>query len=148
MVGGDPNTCPPLTVAEVEHWYAQICTEPLHWIIEAESRCVGTARLHSLDHHNRRARYAIGIFGPALWGKGYGTEATRLVLEYAFTVLNLHRVDLNVLSFNHRAIACYRRCGFVQEGVEREGAFIGGEWHTDVRMSILEHEWQTVAAAP
>ena len=40
-----------------------------------------------------------------------------------------------------RAISCYEKCGFVQEGVEREGAFIGGEWHSDVLMSMLKSEW-------
>ncbi len=142
MVGADPGTCPPMTVAEVEEWYEQLCSEPLQWAIEAKGRCIGTARLHSLDQQNRRARYAIGIFDRAMWSRGYGTEATQLVLDYAFSVLSLHRVDLRVLSFNQRAIACYARCGFVHEGVEREGAFIGGEYQSDVLMSLLEQEWR------
>jgi len=147
MVGGNPNVCPPLTLDEVKSWYAQMCSEPLHWIIEVDQRCIGTARLHQLDPENRRARYAIGIFDPAMWGKGLGTEATRLVLGYAFDVLRLHRVDLRVLAFNQRAIACYEKCGFVQEGIEREGVFIGGEWQSDVLMSILEQEYRQFQAA-
>ncbi|SFC50117.1 GNAT family N-acetyltransferase [Tropicimonas isoalkanivorans] len=54
--------------------------------------------------------------------------------------MGLHRVDLRVLSFNTRAIACYRACGFVHEGTEREAAFIDGEWHDDWIMGILSHE--------
>jgi ribosomal-protein-alanine N-acetyltransferase len=141
MVGGDPRTLPPLTPAEVEAWYRQVVQEPYHWIIEAEGRCIGTARLHALDVANRRAKYAVGIFAPEFRGRGLGTEATRLVLAYGFEVLVLHRIELRVLAFNAQAIACYEKCGFVREGVEREGAWIGGQWHSDVIMSILEHEY-------
>lgn len=143
MVGGDPHTWSPLTEIEVEQWYIQLCREPLQWVIDVAGRCIGVAQLHSLDLANRRARYAIGIFEPAYWDRGLGTEATRLVLQYAFEGLNLHRVDLRVLAFNYRAIACYEKCGFVQEGIERDGVFIGGEWQSDVMMSILEDEYRS-----
>jgi RimJ/RimL family protein N-acetyltransferase len=143
MVGGDPLTWSPLTEIEVEEWYIQLCQEPLEWVIETEGRCIGITRLHSLDPANRRARYAVGIFDPAYWGRGLGTEVTRLVLQYAFEVLHLHRVDLRVLAFNHRAVACYEKCGFVREGIEREGAYIGDEWQSDVMMSILEQEYRS-----
>ena len=145
MVGGDPRSLPPLTVAEVEAWYDQLSQQHHHWVIETDGRCIGTARLHTVEEENRRARFAIGIFGPEFWGRGLGTEATRLVLAYAFEVLSLHRVDLRVLTFNERAIACYERCGFRREGIEREGAWIGGQWQSDMIMSILEQEYK---AAP
>jgi RimJ/RimL family protein N-acetyltransferase len=84
------------------------------------------------------------FFDPAYWSRGLGTEATRLVLQFAFVELKLHRVDLRVLAFNKQAIACYEKCGFVREGVVREGALIGGEWQSDVLMSILEDEYKVV----
>lgn len=126
MAGGDHRHLPPLTAEQVERWYQRLLAEPIEWVIDLDGRCIGTARLHSLNERDRRARYAIGIFDPSAWGKGYGTEATNLVLEYAFETLHLHRVDLRVLAYNHRAIACYAKCGFVKEGVEREGALIAG----------------------
>lgn len=142
MVGGDPRDCPPLTEAEVEQWYTRLCQEPFQWVIEYEGLCIGEARLHSVDQGNRSARYAIGIFNSVYWNRGLGTEATRLVLRFAFEELKLHRVDLRVLAFNKRAIACYEKCGFLREGVMREGVLIGGEWQTDVLMSVLEHEYK------
>ncbi len=141
MVGGDPRTLPPLTEAEVEAWYRQVCRECYHWIIETEGRCSGIARLHSVDWQDRKAKYAVGIFGSGFRGQGLGTEVTRLVLDFAFNVLKLHRVELRVLTFNQRAIACYEKCGFVREGIEREGSWIGGEWQSDLIMSILEQDW-------
>jgi RimJ/RimL family protein N-acetyltransferase len=146
MVGGDSRTLPPLTLDEVDRWYLETLETPFAWILEYQGRCIGGARLHSLDETNRRARYAIGICDPGAWGLGLGTEATRLVLGFAFDMVHLHRVDLRVLEFNHRAIACYLKCGFVQEGVEREGAWIAGEWQSDVMMSILEQEYRAVVS--
>jgi RimJ/RimL family protein N-acetyltransferase len=143
MVGGNPRDCPPLTQSEVEQWYTRLCQEPLQWVIEHDGRCIGEARLHSLDQNNRSARYAIGIFDPVHWSRGLGTEATRLVLQFAFEELKLHRVDLRVLAFNKRAIACYEKCGFVREGVVREGVLIDGDWQSDVLMSILEQEYRS-----
>ena len=91
MVGGDNRDFAPLTEEDVKRWYETVSTEPLNWIIEADGRCIGTARLHSFDENNRRARYAIGIFTPEYWSRGYGAETTRLVVRYAFEELRLHR---------------------------------------------------------
>lgn len=147
MVGGDPRMCPPLTVEEVEEWHERVCRDSLCWVMELDGRCIGTARLHGLDKASRRARYAIGIFDSSLWGQGYGTEATRLVLRHAFGHLGLHRVDVRALALNHRAIACYEKCGFVREGVERHSALIAGEWQDDVIMSVWAHEFEAGGAA-
>lgn len=144
MCGGDPSQIKPFTTRDADGWYRRIADEPHGWCVEAEGRCIGSARLHSVDMEHRRARYAVGLFDPAHWGKGYGTEATRLVLAHAFDCLGLHRVDLRVLEHNQRAIACYERCGFVHEGIERESALIAGRWHSDVFMSILEEEYRRV----
>jgi ribosomal-protein-alanine N-acetyltransferase len=148
MVGGDHRVNPPLTVEEVDRWYQAALVEPHSWVIDLNGKCIGQAALHSHNALNRCARYAIGIFDPACWSQGYGVEATRLVLLYAFETLKLHRVDLRVLEFNHRAIRCYEKCGFVREGMEREGAFIAGEWQSDVIMSILEQEYQAIYTVP
>jgi RimJ/RimL family protein N-acetyltransferase len=145
MYGGDYRNLNPVTTEEVERWYEWHSSDPLRWMIEAEGRCIGNARLTILDEENRRARYAIGLFDTTVWNRGYGTEATRLVLRYAFEQLHLHRVDLVVLEYNHRAIACYQKCGFVQEGVIRESALVADEWHNDVILSILEHEYRELS---
>jgi ribosomal-protein-alanine N-acetyltransferase len=147
LVGGDPaRSRLPLTRADVERWYRRLAAEPVSWAIEHQHRLVGTASLHPIDLQHRRARYSIGIFTPRDRGHGLGTEATRCVLGFAFRTLELHRVDLRVLDFNTQAITVYERCGFVREGVEREGALIGGRWCSDVVMSILEQEYATPPA--
>ena len=142
MCGGVPDTRTPYTEAHAQAWYERATAEPFGWCVQVEGRCIGAARLHTLDPENHRARYAIGIFDPSAWGHGYGSRATRLVIRFAFEDLSLHRVDLRVLAYNTRAIACCKRRGFRQEGVEREGAWVGDTWHDDVIMSILEHEYR------
>jgi len=85
------------------------------------------------------------IFDISKLGVGLGTEVTQLILDYAFNKLGLHRVDLRTLQYNTRAIACFEKCGFVKEGVEREGALVEDQWETDVVMSILEQEYRSKA---
>jgi [ribosomal protein S5]-alanine N-acetyltransferase len=145
MYGGDDQHLRPVTAEEVERWYQHHASSPRSWVVEVEGRCIGSARLDDFDDANHRASYAAGLFDPTTWGRGYGTELTRLILRHAFEDLHLHRVDLIVLEYNHRAIACYRKCGFVQEGVLRESAMVAGEWHSDLQMSILEHEYRAVS---
>lgn len=109
------------------------------WVIDA-GRFIGHVRLHSVDWQDSRAALAIGIDDPSCLGKGYGSEAIRLVLAYAFGGI-FHRVGLRVLANNARAIACYRKCGFVEEGREREAAFVNGAWQDDIIMGLLDREF-------
>jgi RimJ/RimL family protein N-acetyltransferase len=132
MVGGTGPDPGPLTVAEVDRWYAGVAAEPYAWMIEKDGRCIGVARLHHLDLEALTGRYAVGIFRPEDRRRGIGQEVTRIVLEYAFGALGLSQVDLRVLDFNHAAIECYRHCGFVEVG--RESVKLGEVSAVDVIM--------------
>jgi RimJ/RimL family protein N-acetyltransferase len=115
-------------------------------MIEHAGRCVGHTGLGDVDARDRRARLVIGLFDRSVWNRGLGTEAIRLVLGYAFDTLRLHRVALRVLAYNARAIRAYEKCGFVREGVERESAFVAGEWHDDVMMAVLDRDFRALCA--
>lgn len=130
-----------IEITKASKAFEQAVADPLYWAITENSRCIGTACLHSLVKNDRRVRYAIGIFEPTDWGNGFGTETTRLVLDFAFHQLGLHRVDVRVLEYNERAIRCYEKCGFVREHIERESARVNGQWHNDLIMGILEHAY-------
>jgi RimJ/RimL family protein N-acetyltransferase len=75
------------------------------------------------------------------WGKGYGTEAMRLALNFAFNELNLHRVQLSVFDYNERAIALYEKMGFVREGVYREYLQRDGKRYDMYLYGLLRREW-------
>lgn len=143
MYGGDTTHLSPKTMKEAKAFIESIQSNKLEWCVEFEGRLVGQARL-TVNETDNRARYAVGLFDPSIWGQNIGTEITQLVLHYAFERLNLHRVDLRVLQYNKRAIKCYQKCGFIQEGIEREGALIKGKYETDVFMSILDREYRSI----
>ena len=147
MFGGSPNFREPvpMPLEDATTWYEAVSTDPnpLHWAVEFEGGFIGTARLHGLDETDRRARFAIGLLDSRRLGIGLGTEVTQAVLRYGFDELGLHRIDLRVLAYNTRAIRCYLGCGFIEEGREREAAYVGGRWHDDVIMGVLEHEAST-----
>lgn len=132
----------PMTREEAEDWYHRARSAPDGvFAIELAGQFIGTTSLHDVNPIDRRARFGIGIFDSAARGRGVGPRATRLVLGYGFEQLELHRIDLRVLEFNERGIRCYQRAGFTIEGRERDSALIDGVWHSDIIMSMLEHEF-------
>jgi RimJ/RimL family protein N-acetyltransferase len=146
--GLEPRDIPDIRGHSEELWQRLSAdSNPHHWVIEAGGRFVGTARLYPAREPHRRARYAVGIVSPPHIGHGLGTEATRLVLAYAFEVLRLHRVEARVPAGNQRGLACLHACGFAVEGRERESALIDGEWHDEVVLGILEQEYRRLSGA-
>ena len=102
---------------------------------------IGSCQLHSINFVNRTAELQIRIGSPADRGKGHGTEAVRLLLQFGFSDLNLNRIHLHVFAGNPRAIAAYEKCGFVREGLLRQGAFVDGQYIDVVVMGILREEY-------
>lgn len=147
MFGGGASFTRPFGQADAETWLQRVIEHPAAWIIDHDG-LVGEVRLDNLNRRDRRASFAIGILDPKLLGKGLGTAVTKLVLGHAFGELALHRISLRVLAFNERAIASYLKCGFSVEGREREAALIDGEWHDDIMMGILAHEFTAVPDMP
>jgi RimJ/RimL family protein N-acetyltransferase len=127
------------TREHAERSIAFLIDQPYAWVIDVEG-FIGHVRFHNVDGHDQRAAIAIGIEDPARLGRGLGTEALRLALGFGFAA-GLHRVSARVLASNARAIACYRKCGFIEEGREREAALVEGGWQDDLIMGLLDHEF-------
>ncbi|OCP37524.1 GNAT family N-acetyltransferase [Ensifer sp. LC163] len=147
MFGGDASFTRPYGQADAEAWLRHTIEHPAAWVID-RGGFIGEFRLDNINRHDRRASFTIGILDPNLLGKGLGTAVTKLVLSHAFGELALHRISLRVLAFNERAIASYRKCGFSVEGREREAALIDGEWHDDIMMGVLTHEFSSLTDMP
>jgi RimJ/RimL family protein N-acetyltransferase len=107
----------------------------------ATLRPIGIAGWRHIDGARRTAVYGILIGEKDCWDKGYGTETTRLLLEYAFTVLNLHTVMLTTASYNARAIAAYTKAGFSEFGRWREALRFGDRVYDEVHMACLASEF-------
>ncbi|WP_307825708.1 GNAT family N-acetyltransferase [Microbispora corallina] len=107
----------------------------------ASGAYVGEVVLNELDAANLACNLRIALVGSRVYGKGYGTEALRLVLAHAFETVGLHRVGLEVYAFNTRALHVYEKIGFVREGIRRDALLWDGHWHDAIAMSVLAPDW-------
>jgi RimJ/RimL family protein N-acetyltransferase len=131
-----------MTDSEAERWFRSLGADgSVEWVVDADSRLAGTARLHSFDAQ-RSARYAIGLFEPSRLGQGLGTEATALIVGYAFDELGLEQVSLDVLEFNVRAIRCYSKVGFRVVGRKPSDVVVDGDSFDDIVMAITQEDFR------
>src|SRR3989475_8558860 len=117
----------PGTLAEEERWFRDYerRTDEQIFAIEVEGQHVGNLGLHKIDRVHRKAEVGIVIGEPSFWSQGYGTEARRGVLRYGFDGLGLHKISLDVLEYNTRALRTYERLGSPAVGGHRGGLHKG-----------------------
>lgn len=106
-----------------------------------KNELIGTVSLEKIDNINRIATLGIFIGNKEYQSKGYGAEAIRLILDYGFNYMNLHCIKLQLLSFNQRALKCYKKCGFKEMGRIRESKFVNGKYYDTICMDILRSEF-------
>ena len=109
-------------------------------VLQDDDRPIGTIKLGGIHWVHRHAEFGIMIGAKDLWGQGYGTDAGRLVLEYAFRRLNLHKVFLGVAADHESAIRSYARLGFREEGTSTEYMYVDGRYRDALFMGITR-EW-------
>lgn len=107
------------------------------FVISLEERPIGVINLSSHDSQNRSADFSIRIGESTDQGRGLGTQAIKLLIDFCWKDINLHRLSLAVFSDNSRAIKSYAKTGFEYEGELREAAFINGSWRNLIIMAIL-----------
>ena len=107
-----------------------------------DDRLIGDIGLDSVRNGHGDTFVGIGIGEREYWGKGYGTDAMRILLRYAFTELNLERVSLDVFEYNPRAVRSYEKAGFKHEGRARGWLHRAGRRWDLIYMGILREEWE------
>ena len=115
-----------------------------HWFTihaAADNQLLGDIVIDVTQWNARDSFVGIGIGPRDFWGKGFGTEAMQLILQYAFTELNLRRVTLTVFEYNQRAIRSYEKVGFRHEGRQRERILREGKRWDILYMGILREDW-------
>ena len=135
----------PRTLAEIEAGWEEHQRNPgdsLWFAIETDGRFIGQCILHHFDRTAMNCELGITIGERDYWSKGYGREVVSLLLDYAFRILNLHRVWLTTNAANERAIRSYEACGFRAEGRLREHYWIAGAYDDAVHMGVLRSEWE------
>ncbi len=117
--------------------------DPIFTILDlATDEAIGRGSLFFVNRVDRCCELGIVIGEKSYWGRGYGQEATRLLLEFGFDHLNLNSIMLGVFSFNERAIACYRKIGFREIGRWRQSRIIAGKCYDMVFMDMLADEFR------
>ncbi|MFZ5816598.1 MAG: GNAT family N-acetyltransferase [Bacillota bacterium] len=122
-------------------WLSALSGRPEWAIVDERERFIGVVRLWRISERNRSAMLTIFIGDRSYWGRGYGSDALRLALREAFGPMDLHRVELHVFEFNHRAIRSYEKVGFVREGVRRQALLRGSRWYDILVMGITREEF-------
>jgi RimJ/RimL family protein N-acetyltransferase len=111
-------------------------------VIETEGTLIGTMQLKNTENlPSRSATFGIMIGDPAYLDRGYGTEASTLLLDYVFAVLGYHKINLDLFEYNARALAMYEKLGFVLEGRRRENHWSRGRFWDDILMGVTAEEW-------
>ena len=134
-----------------EGWYENMLKVPIEnhpmmidILVDNQWLPVGDIALPEINWINRQAEVGVMIGEKAYWNRGFGTQAMRLMLHYAFDTINLNRVYLEVYEPNIRGIHCYEKAGFIKEGCLREAQYLNGKYVNVWMMGILKSEWQQV----
>lgn len=115
-------------------------------IIAPDGRIIGESVINEIDWDVRCANFRICIFHTRDCSRGIGSWAVQVTRDFAFEQLKLHRLSLDVFSFNPRAQKAYLKAGFKQEGVLRDAVWDGAGYADDILMAILEDEWRAIKA--
>lgn len=133
---------PVRTVQQERSWIASILTDKQHqrsFVIEDENRRpIGTCGLRGIDAQLGTAFLGLMIGEPELWGRGYGTAATRSLLRFAFRELALKEIRLSCHHSNCGALRCYEKAGFRPSSHQPDQAQFGDQ---EIRMAISRDEW-------
>ena len=114
----------------------------LFLIFSADRHIIGESVINEIDWQLRCVNFRICIFRPDIRGKGVGTWATKVTCDFAFEHLKLHRLELNVFSFNPHAQRAYLKAGFKKEGILWDAVLDGDQYADDILMAILEDDWK------
>ena len=112
-----------------------ICAWAIH--LKQTGTHIGNVKIDPISFRNRNAEYGILIGEKSSWGKGYAHEASEKVFDFCFTVLNLRKITLGVVSANLSAVKLYERMGFEKEGLLKSHCFHDGQWQDIMRMALF-----------
>jgi len=125
------------------HWLKHSTREDMITFAIADKttdQFLGTIQLRSIDRVSSQSFFSI-ILHPQARGKGYGTDALRLLLAFAFEELNLHKITLTVYQSNEGGRRLYEKCGFQYEGTLRQQVYRQGHYDDQLVFSILKREY-------
>jgi len=115
------------------------------FVIDVDDKFTGIVELVDINFIHRTTEIQV-IIKSSFQGQKLAEPAMHKGLDYAFNILNMHKVYLYVDAENHKALHIYKKLGFVQEGILRQQFFVEGAYHDSIIMGIFREEVQTVPA--
>lgn len=136
----------PMTLEKEQQWYdrQRESNNSYSFAIETleDSIYIGGCGINEYDWKNGTAEIGIFIGNAQFRGKGYGTDAMKILIDFIFNYTNINRIQLSLFSFNQRAYKSYLKCGFKEEGRLRQRIFRYGEYHDQIVMGLLREEYK------
>jgi len=105
---------------------------------------IGNCGFHDIKEKDKVATFGIAIGEKSFWGNGYGTEAAKLIIDYGFKFLNLHKIESEAFAFNEKSIRMHKKLGFVVEGCRRQRTYKEGKYHANILFGLLWEEWEAI----
>ena len=139
----------PLTEGFELRWIVELPSKKDWIVFVIEARVgkatipIGICSLHDIDFKNQHAGLGVTIGEKEYQDKGYGTEAARLLIDYAFRKLNLNRLESIVLAYNNRSIRVLTKLGYKKEGCCRKCVLKNGKFEDVLIFGLLRHEYYT-----
>lgn len=134
------------TMEDLYEHYERITSDETRYdfavCLKEDDRLIGDLFIIDIDRTNRKAGFRIALHSPAYLNKGYGPEAVRLAMQFAFERLDLNRLQLEVFSHNKRALKAYEKAGFKREGTVREALYMNKQYSDEIIMGILKREYE------
>ena len=134
----------PMSLAQEERWFEGHLNDShshVFGIETEEGKLIGNIGIDHIDWKDRKAELGIVIGEKKVWDRGYGTAATRALVEFAFTTLNLREVRLSCHQDNRRGLRCYQKVGFRTTTAIHEPRVYGD---SEVRMTIDRQRWAEI----
>lgn len=138
---------PPASVMEEENWIEFQNEDPdsLTWSIDYDGELIGSVGFNFIDRRRRNAGLGLMIGDKSFWGRGIGTEAVRLAINYGFAhrnpLMKIHKIKAGFLKPNHASRRIQEKLGFKRVGCEKEEIFHDGQWHDMILTELMRSDW-------
>ncbi|NQV00745.1 MAG: GNAT family N-acetyltransferase [Parcubacteria group bacterium] len=134
----------PSSTQDEEEWFNNLQKRKEDIVLGIETlvgEFIGVTGLHNINWKDRTASHGVIVGEKKYWGRGYGTDANMVLLDYAFNTLNLRRIYSSVIAFNERSLQYHLTCGYQIEGVQRKQAYKKGKYWDVIFLGVFEEEW-------
>ncbi|SRR3989344_6195466 len=134
----------PSTEQQEEEWFNKLGKNDKDIVLGIETRegvLIGSMGIHRIDWLNRVCTTGALIGEKEYWGKGYGTDAKMILLDYIFNTLNLRKVCSEVVAYNKRSLHYSLHCGYKVEGKRRKQIFKRGRYWDLIELGLFREEW-------